>query len=87
MKKTTVTICTGTTCYIMGASHLQRMDEVLDPALLEQIEIVGSRCLGCCDATGKEKAPFVKVGEELIADATLEKVVATLRKTLAKGAH
>ncbi|MCF7848499.1 MAG: NAD(P)H-dependent oxidoreductase subunit E [Kiritimatiellales bacterium] len=86
MKKTTVTICTGTTCYIMGASHLQRLDEVLDPALLEQVEIVGSRCLGYCDANGHGKAPFVKVDDQLIADATLDKVLAQIRKTLAKGA-
>ena len=32
MKTVTVSICTGTTCYLMGASHLQRLDEELDEA-------------------------------------------------------
>jgi NADH:ubiquinone oxidoreductase subunit E len=83
MKKITVTICTGTTCYIMGATHLQRLDEELDPALSDRVEIVGSHCLGFCDNTEYGKAPFVKVDDHVIANATINQVQAAIRDALA----
>ncbi|VGO20771.1 NAD(P)H-dependent oxidoreductase subunit E [Pontiella sulfatireligans] len=87
MKKIKITICTGTTCYIMGATHLQRLDEVMDAAMLEQVEIIGSHCLGYCDAENFGKAPFVKVNDQLIADATLDKVIRKVREILNTGAN
>lgn len=82
MKKITVTICTGTTCYIMGASHLQCLDEMLDPSIADRVEIVGSHCLGFCDSDTHGKSPFVKVGNHLISDATLDKVLRKIREEL-----
>lgn len=83
MKKVTVTICTGTTCYILGAMHLQRLDEDLDPVFRDRVEIVGSHCLGYCNNTDHGKAPFVKVDDRLIDNATLSRVQDAIRDVLA----
>jgi NADH:ubiquinone oxidoreductase subunit E len=82
MKKITVTICTGTTCYIMGASHLQRLEDELTPDLRQRVEIVGSHCLGRCEADAHGQAPFVKVNDRLIAEATIQRVLAAIQDEL-----
>jgi NADH:ubiquinone oxidoreductase subunit E len=82
MTPVTVTICTGTTCYLMGASHLQRLDEELDEATRPRVKIVGSHCLGRCEADAHGQAPFVKVNDLLIAEATLERVLAAIHNAL-----
>ena len=82
MKPITVTICTGTTCYIMGASHLQRLEEELDDALRGRVRIVGSHCLGRCEADAHGQAPFVKVNDLLIPEATIERILAAIQAQL-----
>ena len=82
MKKIKVSICTGTTCYLMGGAHLLTLDEVLDPALAEHVEICGSHCLGLCNDDANGKAPFAKVNDHIIADATLMKVVTKVRELM-----
>ena len=61
MKKIKVSICTGTTCYVMGASDLLLLEEVLPEHLKGKVEIEGVTCLEKCKSTGigKNKAPFV----------------------------
>ena len=73
MKKVNVTICTGTTCYLMGAAHLLALDEVLDPCTREHVEFSGSHCLGFCNTEEHGRPPFAKVDDHIIADATLTK--------------
>ena len=82
MKAITVTICTGTTCYIMGASHLQQLEEELPPDLQARVKIVGSHCLGRCEADAHGQAPFVKVNDRLIAEATIERILAAIQDEL-----
>ncbi|MBN2161538.1 MAG: NAD(P)H-dependent oxidoreductase subunit E [Pontiellaceae bacterium] len=79
MKKINVSICTGTTCYLMGGAHLLTFDEVLDPVTAEHVEISGAHCLGLCGSEAHGKAPFVKVDDHIIADATLMKVLDKVR--------
>jgi len=85
MKKVNVTICTGTTCYLMGAANLLTLDEALDPCTREQVEFSGSHCLGLCTSEEHGKAPFVKVDGHVIADATLMKVQDKIREILDRG--
>lgn len=86
MSKIKVTICTGTSCYLMGASHLLQFDEVVDPGIRDQVEIAGAHCLGLCELAGSGKAPFAKVNEQIIADATLMKILDQVRRVLGIGA-
>ena len=82
MEKIKVSICTGTTCYLMGGAHLLTFDEILDPITAEHVEICGAHCLGLCNDESNGKAPFVKVNEHIIADATLTKVLEKVRELM-----
>jgi NADH:ubiquinone oxidoreductase subunit E len=85
MKKVNVTICTGTTCYLMGATHLLTFDEVLDPCTRDHVTFSGSHCLGLCNDEANGKAPFAKVDDHIIADATLMKILDQVQDILEKG--
>ncbi len=82
MKKVTVSICTGTTCYLMGAAHLLCIDEVLDPYVRDHVEARGAHCLGLCHNEANGRAPFVKVNDRVIADANLTLVLDAVREIL-----
>lgn len=82
MKKVTVSVCTGTTCYLMGAAHLLVLDETLDPYLRDHVEIRGAHCLGLCGSEANGRPPFVKVDDHVIADANITKVLAKVRAIL-----
>ena len=60
MKKIKVSICTGTTCYVMGASELLLLEELLPEELKDKVEIEGVTCLEKCKSTGigNAKAPL-----------------------------
>ncbi len=86
MSKIKVTICAGTTCYLMGAAYLQALVDDLDPSLREKVEIMGARCLGFCkEGDNYGKAPFVKINDEILAEATtplvLDRIQAILKET------
>lgn len=75
MEKITVMICTGTTCFVMGAGNLLELKEHLSEEVAQKVEIVGSNCLDMCKEEQYGKAPFVKVNEKLICEATVPKVI------------
>lgn len=75
MKKIKVSICTGTACYVMGASEILLLEESLSEDLKEMVEIEGITCLEKCKNTECGKTPFVLVNDEVIADATLSKIL------------
>ena len=85
MKKVRVKICTGTTCFIMGAAHLQRLDEVLTGPLRQAVDVEGCRCLGFCDDKSRGAPPFVMVGDECISEATIDRVIAAVQRQLSAG--
>lgn len=82
MQKIRVQICMGTTCFIMGASHLEQLSDALDASIAEQIEIKGCHCLSCCGDTSKGKPPFVMVQDEYVSEATIERVLAAIKRHL-----
>lgn len=82
-----VSICTGTTCYLMGGAHLLTFDEMLDPCTAQDVEIVGSHCLGLCNSEANGKPPFVKVNDHIISDATLNTVLEKVREAIEETAH
>ena len=81
-RKIDIRICTGTTCYVMGASDLLAIEDRLPEERLRVISISGSACLGLCRrATGMDseesrlKPPFVRINGRLICRASPEKVL------------
>lgn len=74
-----VTICMGTTCYVMGAGDLMSLADELEDDLKNRVTIKGASCLGLCKHGQYGKAPFVQVGSTVISEATLLKIVQTLK--------
>lgn len=75
-----VVICSGTACYVMGASDILLLEEELPGSLRERVQIEGSTCLGYCKDASRGKAPFVEINGEVMASATLPKVIARIRE-------
>ncbi|MBF9016576.1 MULTISPECIES: NAD(P)H-dependent oxidoreductase subunit E [unclassified Oceanispirochaeta] len=75
MKKIDVEICFGTTCFVLGGSHLQELENSLDNDLKEKINIIPQNCLGLCKNENYSQAPYVKVNGQIIDRATIEKVI------------
>lgn len=82
MKKISVKICTGTLCYVMGGSELQLLEDHLSPEVLQMVDIQGSPCLDCCNREDSAKAPFVKVNDQIISEASITTVIEAINKEL-----
>ncbi|UDQ96552.1 NAD(P)H-dependent oxidoreductase subunit E [Lentisphaerota bacterium WC36G] len=82
MKKIDVKICVGTTCYVMGAFQLQHLEDFLDKKSLENVNISGAPCLGCCQDKNYENAPFVEIDGDIIANATIVKIIKEIEERL-----
>ena len=86
MKKIEVKVCLGTTCFVMGSSNLQELMEIVPKKYPERVEVTGSPCLGLCSINWEySKAPYVKVDNEVIQEATVEKVLAEIERKLASN--
>lgn len=83
-KKLEVKICTGTLCYVMGGAELQLIDEFIPEEIIDLIEIKGTPCLELCNQFDGPKAPFVKVGDRIISEASVTKVVDAIKEELGK---
>ena len=83
MEKISVKVCLGTTCFVMGGANLQELIEIIPRKYGNKVEISGSPCLGMCSIQWNySKAPYVKIDEDIIEEATVEKVLAALDKKL-----
>ena len=86
MSKIQVKIWMGTTCFVMGAAHLQELVEILPEKYPDKVEVSGVTCLELCsDASKYTNAPYVKVNDDVIADATIEKVLKHIERLLENG--
>lgn len=83
MEKISVKVCTGTTCFVMGGANLQELHEIIPQKYGDKVEVAGSPCLGLCSINWEySKAPYVKVNDEVVNEATVEKVLAEIDKQL-----
>lgn len=80
-----VSICQGTTCYVMGGGQLADWAMHLPEEMKEKVRITGSHCLNLCTQGDLSQPPYVKVDDEILAAATPEKVLAAIQKHLAKA--
>lgn len=87
MKTVNVTICTGTTCFLMGAAKFQLLEESLPESLRPHVRIEGSHCLGLCGDRNVGKAPFVLIDGEPVASATLPRLVELIEQKLEVRPH
>ncbi len=83
MAKVNVKVCLGTTCFVMGSSNLQELMDLVPKKYGDAVHVEGSPCLGLCSIEWEfSKAPYVKVNDEIIKEATVEKVIAAIDKEL-----
>lgn len=85
MAKIEVKLCLGTTCFVMGGSNLQELNEIIPQKYGDKVELSAANCLGLCSINWEySKAPYVKVNEEVVSEATAEKVLEEIERQLAK---
>ena len=83
MAKVEVKVCLGTTCFVMGGSNLQGLNEIIPQKYGDKVELSAANCLGLCSINWEySKAPYVKVNEEVVSEATVEKVLEEIDKQL-----
>lgn len=81
MDKVTVKICSGTSCFVMGAAQIQALEFTPPADIADKIDIIEVRCMNLCkDTTSKyNRGPFVMIDNEIVEEATFEKVVCKIR--------
>ncbi len=84
-RKLVVKICTGTLCYVTGGAELQSIDEHIPEHILDQIDIIGSTCADHEETEDRPQPPIVKVGDVIIPEATIEKVVTAIKAALGEA--
>ena len=85
MEKISVKVCTGTTCFVMGGANLQELKDLIPRKYGDKVEVTPSNCLGLCSINWEySKAPYVKVNEEVVSEATVEKVLEEIDRQLGK---
>ena len=83
MEKISVKVCLGTTCFVMGGSNLQELNNIIPRKYGDKVEVTGSNCLGLCSINWEySKAPYVKIDDDVITEATVEKVLEAIEKKL-----
>ena len=85
MDKISVKVCLGTTCFVMGGSNLQELNAIIPQKYGDKVEVSGANCLGFCSINWEySKAPYVKVNDEVVAEATVEKVLEEIDRQLSR---
>lgn len=73
-----ITVCCGTTCHLMGSSEILIYKKEIEQRYDNKVVIYGSPCLGNCKEYAAASAPFIMIGDELICQANVDKVIAYL---------
>ena len=83
-KKDSVKVCLGTTCFVMGSANLQELIDMVPKKYGDKVDVTGVPCLGLCSIDWEfSKAPYVKVDDDVIKEATVEKVLKAIDDKLA----
>jgi NADH:ubiquinone oxidoreductase subunit E len=78
MKKIKVTVCTGTACFVMGASDLMLLKEKLPDELRDKVEIVGCTCMNECKGDKNGMPPYIKIEDQVMHAANVPDIIARL---------
>ncbi|MDR1167583.1 MAG: NAD(P)H-dependent oxidoreductase subunit E [Heliobacteriaceae bacterium] len=79
--KIEVRICNGTSCCLMGASRLMKLFSIIRRRFGCKADVLTAACLGQCWRENN-KPPHALVGDEIIYNATVEKVIENLESKL-----
>ena len=83
MEKVSVKVCLGTTCFVMGGGNLQELNDIIPKKFGDKVEVAGTPCLGLCSINWEySKAPYVKVDDIVVHEATVEKVLQVIEERL-----
>jgi len=83
MEKVNVKVCLGTTCFVMGSSNLQELIDTVPTKYGEKVDVLGVPCLGLCSIDWEySRAPYVKVDNDVVYEATVEKVLSAIERKL-----
>jgi NADH:ubiquinone oxidoreductase subunit E len=67
----------------MGSSHLQDLVDIIPDRFGDRVVIAGHNCLNLCTSNGEHaESPYVKIDDEIISNATIEKVLDHIEKKL-----
>lgn len=67
----------------MGSSNLQELIETVPIKYGEKVEVIGVPCLGLCSIDWEySRAPYVKVDDDVVYEATVEKVLNAIERKL-----
>lgn len=77
-----VDICMGTTCFVMGGSNLQGLDSMIKNKFKDRVTVNFKTCLGLCQNNEYNKAPYVKIGDDVVSGATVEQVLKVLESKI-----
>ncbi|MCK9455832.1 MAG: (2Fe-2S) ferredoxin domain-containing protein [Candidatus Riflebacteria bacterium] len=78
-KKFKVSICSGTTCYVLGGAQMMILEDCLPADIKDEVEVVGSSCLQKCHEPNA-KPPFVLINDYLMESASMTKVIDYIRE-------
>ena len=73
----------GTTCFVMGGASLQELIDIIPRKYGSKVKVEGVPCLDICSSEWKyTKAPYVKIDDDIIDEATVEKVLDHIERKL-----
>ncbi len=78
MDRLKLEICCGTTCFLLGADKLLRIENLFPDAWREHVEVRAIPCFNECIAEKLCGAPFARLDGELISHATVEKIFSAI---------
>ena len=62
---------------------MQELNEIIPQKYGDKVEVIASNCLGLCSIDWEfSKAPYVKVDDDVIKEATVEKVLNAIEEKL-----
>jgi len=80
--KVIVKICVGTTCYVKGNRELKKVMENLPADIKDRVEVKGTIDIDGCESGKGGENPYVEINGCVMANATVEKVLAAISKEL-----
>lgn len=85
MDRICVKVCLGTTCFTKNSAQMHELKEILPKKFGDKVMIKSSLCLGVCSTNWEiSKAPYIKVNNVLIQEATVDKVIAEIKAQIEK---
>lgn len=82
MEKIKIQICAGTTCYVMGAGEILEQRNKITERFPDRCKIEAVNCMDLCKQGKYGQAPFAKVGDTVIPEANVNKIIEQVRKQL-----